>query len=290
MNKKIIKVSVMLNDDNFNDSGDNTLTFTGLKTSVSVMFGNGALMPFAQIKIYGLKLENCLKLLRVRWNEMKALMNRVRIDAGEEGGDLVKVFEGNITFAYPDMSNAPNVALVIESQSAVFENMKPVPSTSFEGENDVATMIETICKDMGYQFENNAVTQIIEGQYLADSSIAKIQNIAQAADIDLYIEQNLIAIAPKGGSRNIKVPTISPKAGLIGYPTPDLRGVSFKCLYDPAIRFGGTVSISDSEITVCNGDWRVYGVDIYLDSNTPNGNWFCEVNATFKDSANAVKK
>ncbi len=292
MKRKVIRVTLTIagQKEVFTVQGDNQLTSTGLRVLFNCMYGGGAVMPTAQIKIYGLPLDKMMKLFRVRWQTLEALMNRVRIDAGEEGETLYKVFEGNITFAYPEMESAPDVALAIDSQAAIFEHLRPVSPTQFEGENDVADMIKTLCDEMGYQFENNGVSKIIDTRYLPDTALAKIQALATHADIDLYIEQDLIAIAPKGVPRKLKIPIISPSTGLIGYPTPDLRGVSFKCLYNPAIRFGGVVSIQDSEIAICNADWRAYGVWLSLEANVPNGNWSCEVNATYLDTHDAVKK
>ncbi|MDS7935675.1 hypothetical protein RMB03_17360 [Acinetobacter sp. V91_7] len=284
MKRKVLKVTLTIagKDKSFTaiDGNENQLSSTGLRVSYQGLFGNGARMPMAQIKIYGLALENMLDLLKLRWGTLGALMNRVRIDAGEEGEPLYKVFEGNITFAYPDMQNSPDVVLVIESQAAILENLKPVSPTPFVGEQDVADMIKVLCDEIGYQFENNGVSQVIEACYFTDTQMAKIQKLARDVDIDLYIEQGLVAIAPKGAPRRLKIPIISPDTGLDGYPTPSIQGISFRCLYNPAIRFGGVVSIRDSQISICNGDWRVFGVWVNLEANTPGGKWHCDVNAT----------
>ena len=141
---------------------------------------------------------------------------------------------------------------------------------------------------MGYQLENNGVSEITKDLTLNGSSLDKLKTLEHDFEFDMYIESNLIAITPKGGSRNIKIPVITPTLGLIGYPIPDIRGVTFKCLYDPLLRFGGICKIKDSTIEVCNGEWRIYGMYKSLESNQANGNWHCEIAATWRDSKDAA--
>lgn len=291
MNRKVIKLTITLADSKetfTTEVGQNQLSSQGLRVLCDIAFGFGAVMPTAQIRVYGLALERMTKLLRVQWNTMGALLNMVKIEAGEQGKELALAFEGNITFAYPDFNAGPDVPLVIESQAAILENLKPTKSTTFKGECEIADVVKSICDDMGYKFENNGFSAKHKDLTINGTGIDKIKQLSSAHNFDLYIETGLIAIAPKNGARNIQVPIIKPSTGLIGYPVPDIKGVSFKCLYDPLLRFGGALKIEDSIIDVCNGEWRVYGLRISIEANQPNGNWLCDVNATWRNSNDAA--
>ena len=285
MNRKVIRVTIRINGQDqicTSENEYNQLQSTGLRVSCNIINGNGAVSPTANIQIYGLALDKMLKLMRIQWNTMGAVQNTILIEAGEEGSELFKVYNGNITFAKIDMANAPNVSLNIESQSAIVDSLLPVQSKIFEANTDAAAMIEDICKDMGYRFENNGASKIIaDGGTYNGTRINMIKSIADAADFDLYIEQNNIAICPKGGPRKIPVPIISPKTGLVGYPIPDVRGVSFKAFYDPLIRFGGLVEIRDSVLgATVNRQWRIFGTTVTIEANTDGGAWFIECNAS----------
>ena len=285
MNRKVIRVTIRINGQDqicTSENEYNQLQSTGLRVSCNIINGNGAVSPTANIQIYGLALDKMLKLMRIQWNTMGAVQNTILIEAGEEGSELFKVYSGNITFAKIDMANAPNVSLNIESQSAIVDSLLPVQSKIFEANTDAATMIKNICKDMGYRFENNGASKIIaDGGTYNGTRINMIKSIADAADFDLYIEQNNIAICPKGGPRKIPVPIISPKTGLVGYPIPDVRGVSFKAFYDPLIRFGGLVEIRDSILgDTVNAKWRIFGTTVTIESNVDGGAWFIECNAS----------
>lgn len=291
MNRKVIRLTITLADgtETFTtEPGQNKLSSQGLRVLCDIAFGFGAVMPSAQIRVYGLALERMNKLFRKRWNTLGQLMNTIKIEVGEQGQELALAFEGNITFAYPDFNAGPDVPLVIESQAAILENLKPAKSTTFKGECDIADVVKSICDDMGYKFENNGYSAKHKDITINGTGIEKIKKLSYDHGFDLYIEAGLIAIAPKNGARKIQIPVIKPTTGLIGYPVPDIKGVSFKCLYDPLLRFGGVVKIEDSLIGVCNGEWRIYGLRISIEANQPNGNWFCDVNATWRNSNDAA--
>lgn len=293
MKKKVIKITLTLQDgvQTFTAEGDNRLSSTGLAISTNITYGNGAISPTAQITAYGLPLSTVNKLTRVQWNTMQAILNMVKIEVGEQGQPLKVAYEGNITFATVNTDGAPNVALVITSQMAVVEKMRPTaPFTIPKGEEvDAADIVKFLAQDMQYEFENYGVTHILTDTTLNGSNIEKIEKLAQMCDFDLYIEQRLIVICKKGGDREVKIPIITPKTGLIGYPAPDQRGVTFSCAYDPLVRFGGIVQIRESIIgDVVNQDWRVYGLVATLEANIPQGKWQMNVNATWRNSKDAA--
>ena len=296
MKRKEIKITITLAG---KDEGGQSLVFSGSHNQMSavglriycdIMCGFGAVAPTAQIRVYGLALEKMTKLLRVRWNTLGALMNSVKIDAGEQGETLHTEFEGNITFAYPDFANAPDVALMIEAQTAYIHSKKAANPSVYKGAVNVSKVVEDIAKDMGFQFENNGVSIMTDNVSLNDVNLEKLRRLSSAYGFDLYFDAGVVVIAPKGGERKMSSPIITPTSGLVGYPVPDIRGVTFKCLYDPLLRFGGPCKISDSVVDACNGDWRIYGIRKSIESNQPNGNWFCEVAATWKDSKDATIK
>lgn len=292
MRKKIIRVTLTLQDENvfFTAQGDNRLSSTGLAISTAITYGNGAISPTAQITIYGLPISTMNKLFRVQWNTMQSILNMVKIEVGEQGGQLSVAYEGNITFATTNMDASPTPSLVITSQMAVVEKMKAtLPFTiPKDTPTDVADIIAFLAKDSGYQFENHGVTHILTDTSLNGSNIDKIEKLAQMCNFDLYIEQRLIVICPKGADRPLKIPILSPDSGLIGYPSLDQRGLSFNCEYNNLVRFGGVTRIKDSLITVANADWRVYGLVANLESNIPQGKWEMNVNATWRDSKDAA--
>ena len=289
LDRKVIRTTITLVGDEFED-GSNQIVAEGLRTLCTVQFGGGAVMPHADISIYGLNMDAMLKLTRIRWRDIQSLQNIVRVEAGDEGGDLTEVYEGNITFGYIDMSNAPDVAFRIRSTTAALNLFTPSTPITFEGDVPVVQAIEQLASSMGYVFENNGVPESLTmtDVTLVDTDINKIRSLCRAYQIDLYIEQRTIAIAPQGAPRQLRIPVISPRSGMLGYPTPTMQGIDVRCLYDPLVRFGGLVRVADSIIETCNGDWRVFGVTVSLESEIPGGNWHMDIKATHNEPNNAA--
>ncbi|HDU8612140.1 TPA: hypothetical protein RG697_003814 [Morganella morganii] len=280
-NRKVIRLTLTLNgkDESFTSDSQNKLEAVGLRISAEINFGNGMPAPSARLRIYGLPAETMNKLIRQKYRDAKKLRDDIMVEAGDQGEDLMMVFKGGIVEAYPDYAEAPNASLIIEAQTAVLEAMTPSDAESYEGTHDVINIMGNVCRRIGYTLEDNGVKQSLENVYLCNTDISKIKWLAEAANLDLYVESGNIAVTRKGEPRKLKIPVISPDSGMIGYPVPTSVGVQFKCFYDPIVRFGGVVRIKDSIIDRCNGDWITYGVRVNLETETEGGRWFMDVSA-----------
>lgn len=293
--RKIIKVTLTLDgtDEPFtviDDVEHREVGYQGLRVSVLSNFGNGAIHPTANITIYGLPMDKIDKIIRIRWGSNNMLLSKVRIEVAEQGEDLKPFYFGFITFARLDTSSAPDIALIIESTLTEDQKQTLRNGSDFDAGTKLADAIEQLATEMGYQFENNGVEKVIDYTSLNDTNLAKIQKLCTDHNIELYIEEKLIAIAPKGYPRNLSKPIVSPSNGLLSYPTSTVQGVNFKCLYNPLIRFGGPLEIKDSVVKMANGDWHVIGLRTHLEANMPNGEWSMEVNAGRGDRIYNVKR
>jgi hypothetical protein len=289
MNKKIIRTTITLVGDTLAD-GSNQIITEELRTLCVINFGNGSVVPTAEVIIYGLNMPAMLRLMRIRWRDIRSMQNTIKVEAGEQGKELVTVYEGNITFGYVDMSNAPDVAFRITSSTAILDMYTASSPVTFKGITPVVQALSTIAAKMGYELENNGVPDSLTmtDVTLTDTDLNKIRALCKRYQIDLYVEQKRISIAPQGAPRNIRIATLRPGSGLIGYPAPTMQGVDVRCLYSPAIRFGGVIRIADSIMATCNGDWRVFGVTLNLESEVPGGNWFMDIRATHNEPNNAA--
>ncbi|MEY0432396.1 hypothetical protein AB7V88_21750 [Providencia rettgeri] len=278
-NRKRIRLTFKLNgkDEVFTSDNKNKLSAVGLRISAEVSFGYGSPAPYARVRVYGLPQETMNKLITAKFQQVKTLRTLITIEAAEGEGDFAQVFSGGIFMALPEYSEAPNVSIVIEAISAVFESKLPTPAESYEGSHSVDEIISGICKRIGFSFESNNVNAMVDNPYLTGSDLEKIRWLCVNNDLDLYLGNNSVAIAPKGAPRNIKIAVISPDTGLIGYPVITNIGATFKCLYDPSIQFGALVRVKGSQIELCNGEWRVYGLRAQLETEMDSARWFMEI-------------
>ena len=284
LQNKVIKVTLKLNGKDTVFSSEtkaNKISSDGLHVQAVISYGAGNITPTAQINIYGLTIETMTPLMRIQWNTMQAVLNTIQVEVGDKSDTVLSLaYEGNITFAKIDTSNAPTMCLQIESQMSVVESLTPRQPNTYTKGQDGAVIIQQLAQSMGYQFSNNQASHILTDDLTMEGSyLNRIQLLATNCDFDLYAEQRSITICKRGYSRLVKIPVITPTTGLIGYPSPDIRGITFRCLYSPLVRFGGIVRIAESLIPTCNGDWRTYGVRAILETNVSASRWEMEVSA-----------
>ena len=281
-NQKSLRVTLLLNEKNpaFDKEGNNTIVFEGLRVIAQIQSGNGSVSPFAKIQIFNLNLNAINQLTKIKWNtDREGKFNFVKLEANING-EYSTVYEGTIHFAYPNFGSVPDVVLTIYSSIAMNHQINAVAPTSYKGEVDVAQAINALCQQMGMRFENNGVNAKVSNPYLPQTALEQVRALCTATNTSLYMDLNTIAITPQGKAREVQIPVISPQSGLIGYPTPLMQGgVTFSCLYDPLLKFGGLVEIQNSLIEAANGRWLIQGLSISLESGVPNGKWQADVQA-----------
>jgi hypothetical protein len=274
-NKKELAFTISIGSEKFGQTENNVVRLTGFRATADIEKSGGMAMSTATIKIYGVNQSAMNQLTKRTW-ELNAISRKtVQIDA-IDGTKKTTVFIGQITNAWGDYQAAPDVFLYIEAQAGFFDQLAPVPASSYPGKTDVATIVQQIAAQMGLAFENNGVTESLVDQYLGSTAVEKLRTVAAAVKIDFYIDDTVLAICPKGMPRNGQMPVISPQTGMKGYPTFDRMGVSFETLFNPAIVFGGKVKI-ESQIGPACGEWKAVSISHHLSSEMPDGPWFSQV-------------
>jgi hypothetical protein len=273
--RRVIKITITLGTGNFGTTGANQLTIQGLRVLADIKATGGPAFTQASIRVFGMKQADMNQLTVLSFGVKAIVRNTIKVEA-----DGATVFEGDILNAWADYQSAPDVPMLIDAQSAFFAQVAPTAPASVNGSADVAVMLQSIAIKMGLTFENNGVTARLGNPYLPGTLVDQAKAIAKAASVDLYIDRGIMAICPKGGPRKAgEVPLISPATGLLGYPTFDRMGVTFGCIFNPAIQFGGRVQV-DTQVVQARGTWKVTGLTHTLESEKQGGQWTSQVKCT----------
>lgn len=306
--KRKIKLTVQLapntgtNQPNtFAESGTDSVTIENLRMNVRIQNSGTPAGNNAQIKIYGLppSLMNQLATLGLVFNLVPK--NTLTVSAGDDEAGLSSVYLGTIWAAYGDYSSQPNVPFHFECITAAAQAAISIPATSFTGTTDVATIMSGLARQMGLSFENNGISIKISNPYFSGSGRAQVQKCAKWANIEWTIENNKLAIWPKGGNRNTpNIPTISPETGMISYPSFTQQGIIVKTVFNPQITFGSLIKVESSVLRGISAaaaanprpnaggginkvpfptQWAVNQIDHALDSQEPHGQWMSTVYA-----------
>jgi hypothetical protein len=252
--------------------------YEGLRISANIVEAGGYMAPTGQFTIYGLSPADMNKISSIGLYANRLKYNTITVEAGDATYGMTKVFSGVINEAYVDFEGAPDVGLQVTSLDGAIEALKPIAPTSYQGSAPVAAIMGYLAAQMGYTFENNGVTAVLSNPYFSGTATAQIQDCALAANINHILRQGILAIWPQGGFRNFPAPLISPKTGLIGYPSFASNGVAIRTIFNPGLVIGYPIQVESSIVQAC-GTWNAFQVSHTLESQMPGGLWESQIYA-----------
>ncbi len=271
-----IRLTFLLGEGDFGNSGFNQSTYEGLRVSATVTKNGGVSMSQLSMRVYGMSLSAMNRLSTLGKPLTDGRNNKVRVEAGDDEIGYTTVFIGTISQAWADMNDQANAALVVTAHSGLLDALRPTPPSSYTGPTSVSNIMASLAQEMGYQFEDGGVQVTLASPYLSGTPRMQAEAVAQAAGINWVIDDETLAIWPAGGTRGGLIPLLSPDTGLINYPAFTQNGLALTVLFTPSITFGGQVQV-ESALTPANGTWTVFSVTHELESETPNGKWFTQL-------------
>lgn len=282
--QKLIEIDVQLGPDPETnqprkfDNGSNTITLSGSRASVRIQSSGTPKGSVAQVSVFGLtpNLMNQLSTLGLAFQLVP--QNTLVIRAGDAISGLATVFIGTIRSASADFNQAPDVAFNFDCLAGLVNAVAPFKASSFPQPTDVGTIMSGLAQQLSLGFENNGVKVTLPPSYFAGSARDQVFKVARDAGIQVDPDaigaagSLVLAIWPKGGSRNTSVPLVSPTTGMIGYPSYTAYGILVKTIFNPQIGFGGQIKV-ESSLPKATGNWVILRLDHALDSMMPGGLW-----------------
>lgn len=276
--QKEIQLTVSLGTGQFGDTGANTVTLSGLRIRAEIQQFGGDAMPQVQLLVYGLPASMINQLTTIGpINSAVLYHNSVLIAVGDVGSALTAIYNGTIWQAWGDYNQIPDTALNISAVGGLAASLKPVGASSYPGNADVGTIMQSLAALAGLNFANHGVSAQLANPYFPGTAIAQIRECAQAANIYFAIDNGALEIWPKGGSRATSTaPVISPQTGMVGYPTFSSNGLMVTTTFNPSIVIGGQFQVQSS-ITAACGTYIAVQISHSLESITPGGQWFTHI-------------
>ncbi|EBB7891588.1 hypothetical protein GAG38_03070 [Salmonella enterica] len=253
----------------FDNGGGNVLTLPGAKCFATIAVYGGTAGTQITLYIWGLSPAHMADLsYRGVWRPAQSRTNKMRVMAN---GRLI--FEGDITDAYADYNQAPDIPLILTGQ--VNFNLRNQTAADFSAKGDVpvADIIRALASSAGLKFENQGVSRSLSNPHFSGNVIQQMLDAASAADINIDTgDAEKVTIWPKGEKRNIPPLHISPDHGLIGYPVYTMTGLSATTIFCPDLFIGRQVHLGSSLPNV-TGDYQLTGVIHTITSRTVGGPW-----------------
>jgi hypothetical protein len=276
-NKKHLKFILTLGTSSFDEKGSDQIILEGLRASIEVNKAGWQQMGTLRARIYGMSQSDMTAATRLQWKPQEAIPNTIQVFA-IDGDVTTLVYAGNVVNAWADYQSMPDVFFNVQAQTALFSQLRPAPPISVKGTVSVASIMSQLAATMGLNFEKNGVNVSITDPYIPNTALEQAKSLATAANIQLYIDDRVMAITPQNVPRNNIIPVLSATSGLVGYPTFDGVGLNFQTLFNPAVVFGGGIQVQ-SDLQQANGLWIVTSVSHRLESEKPGGAWFSTIRA-----------
>lgn len=258
----------------------NVVELADLRMTARIVVAGGVSMGELQLQVYGMTLSMMNELSTLGTPITVQRRNTISVEAGDSDTGMAKIYSGAIYSAWADMNAAPNVAFNVSAHAGLYDQMAPSAPSSFPGAADAAQIMAGLARQMGYTFENNGVSgTMLSNPYFNGTARVQAQACAQAANIDWVIDNGVLAIWPKGGSRGGSSIKIGPDAGMVGYPTYTANGLIVRALFNPNFRFGALVE-TDSSLAPARGKWKIVTLTHDLAAEYPGGPWFTEMMLT----------
>jgi hypothetical protein len=260
----------------------------GHRTLCNIVTQGGVGMGQLQLRIFGLTPNLMADMSTIGRLPMTYARNQVLVYAGDDVNGMNLVYAGTVTAAYADMTGSPEVPFVIIGATGVYEALLPIPPTSWPGNTDVAIILESLAKQIGATFENHGVSVILRDAYFPGAARSQILKCIQAANISWNgLENNILAIWPRGKGREQSNIVISPETGMVGYPSYTATGIILTTEYNPSLVFGINVEVQSS-LKQANGIWNVIQLSHELSAEYPGGPWFSQLQLSKLGSGQVV--
>lgn len=272
-----IKLTFQLGEGSFGGSGFDTLTIQGLRVLAQFQVYLNTVMSVGSatgvIRVWGMTLDqmNQLTVAGLQWQQRN---NLVAVQAGDQISGMSTVFNGQISEAYPDFSNMPDVAFTIIGITGREIAMKPVPPTSYPGPVSADTVMQSLAGQAGLGYQSGGVSAQLASPYFQGTLAQQMAACARAANAYACIDgtSNELAMWPKSAARPGDVLLVSPQTGMIGYPSYQQNSVVVRTVYDPGARIGGNMQVK-SQLTPASGTWMIVAIEYNLSSQLPDGPW-----------------
>lgn len=279
--RRKLRVTIGIGKGKNGEEGQDTYTLPdGLRIRAHIEKVGGYHLSRAALEISGLTLDLMNKLNSLGLSIVRIRTNSLRIEASDDHGGMSTVFQGTIDEGEQDFSNAPDAVLRLSAFTGLRETLLPIPPTSIKGAADAVTIMADLAGKMGLGFENAGVSGVmLNNPYFPGTAREQAILCAKAGGFEQIFDLGLLLIWPKGGQRNGLVTLVNKDTGLVGYPSVGARNsIRLRTMFNPGIAFLSQIKV-ESVVGPANAVWTVNMLSYELESETPGGAWFTDLQA-----------
>lgn len=225
---------------------------------------------------------------------------RIIIEAGYNGDQYGKIFEGNIIQPLRSKENGVDYKLTLVSMDSDRFVTYGLIGVSLTAQETARSAVEALAARTGNVTGSNygmtigvLADQRIDyprGKVMFGSPTQYLTQIAKSMNASYYNDDGTVNIISPSELADDEIFDLSPDTGLIGTPTQNEYGISCRCLLNPRLKLNSLFRIDNSRVTNMkytqgqairsldsSGIYRV--IKISYKGDTRGDTWECEVDA-----------
>lgn len=260
----------------FSGAQSGSFSAEGLRAAASIQSYPGRLGSTAQVKIWGLTLDQMNAYSSVIPAGVAAQQFNLIIEAGDLGQPLVQAVNGAILRSYIDLSGSPDSVFNV-TMIDTFLAANPIAAQSQPGAQKAEDLIASLCAQANLIFDNSAgASAVLNNPSTYGSVIDQITRIATAAKFHWKISGKTVSIWPPNGTVDDVVIDVGPNTDprMVGYPGYWEAGLVVTSLFNQQVQIGRKMNVVGSSIPKANGLWQIIQSQSDLTTMLPKGPWF----------------
>jgi hypothetical protein len=268
IDNRVIKVSITI-EGKIN-------TFSGLAITAQGSKYAGSTQNSCTIKIANLK-KSHRDFLSTEGTPFKRLAASPRqfviLEAGRESTGVSKVFEGDIVLV--TLAQPPDIWTTIKCLTTQFQKGNII-STSEPAVSKLSIICQKAANDMGLSLNFLADDKDIANYGYTGSASKQINKIAQLADVDVYVDDNILVVKNKNSPLSQGSRVISEETGMVGIPEFTDFGVNVRFLFDTKVNVGDVIRVVSKLVPAADGEYIIYKLNFDLANRAQNFYYIAE--------------
>ena len=300
---RAVDVTFRLLSQAFGPNGEDTVTLSGLRVHAEVTQARFPTAESATVRIEGMTPDVMNRLSMAAPDPTRQSASELILTAREGAGGKALVFQGGVTLAYVDYTQAPNVAFVAQAFSTVLPNAMSATPTGYRGAVSAGQVLGTIASKAGLTLQNQGVTTILHDPYFHGSPGQQLSQCLETVPLRMGLGRGHLSVWPPtaaglglqsgttgqnaaSGIATAQALSVSAETGLIGYPAWSAGGLAMRMLFNPQVSFNSLIALHSryqpagwglQKGAVPCGLWCATQVRHTLQTKTPHGAWFTDI-------------
>lgn len=198
---------------------------------------------------------------------LKKTPKLVIVEAGRASYGYSEIFRGNIQSV--SVSQPPDTWLEISALTGS-EKSTEVVSKAKPAKISLQKIAEEVARDLGASLNFEAADKTLANYIYAGGSLGQIKLLADAGEIDVYLDGRTLVVKDKNVPLTNKVRKLNKDTGMIGIPQFTEFGVRCSMLLDNQTTIGGALDITSEIYPAVNGLYAIYKLGFEIASrDTP---------------------